>query len=363
MNKKKIVFFLNSIQQQRCIKRIEEFIKYGYEVDVYGFNRSVVVPTKPQNFDIKVIGTYNNSMPYYKRFFLIYSSLKRTIAKYKNKDVIFYYFLLDIALPARLISNKPFIYEVSDLMHTYLPKPLIPIFDFIEKRICDKSITTVFTSAGFIEYYKFKNNTKYFVIPNKLNSSIQNYKIISKSLPDIKSLKFAFVGALRNEPLYSFLSVLIDKFPQHQFHFWGLIDDSLEDKYKSIFQSPNVFNHGSFSNPRDLSQIYSQIDILLATYDNRHLNPCYAEPNKLYEAIYFETPIIVSDNTYLASVVEKNHAGFIVNAYDKDECYNLINNIKYDDLLSMQDSLHAIPKAYSINNNALFFDWLNSNIL
>ena len=63
----KIVFIINSISAQRCIKRVEEFIANGYEVDVYGFSRKMAVPLEPKNFRLNVIGTFENAMPFAKR--------------------------------------------------------------------------------------------------------------------------------------------------------------------------------------------------------------------------------------------------------------------------------------------------------
>ena len=50
MAKKKIIFFINAITITRCIKRIEEFIDNGYEVEAYGFERGGEVYAQPQSF-------------------------------------------------------------------------------------------------------------------------------------------------------------------------------------------------------------------------------------------------------------------------------------------------------------------------
>lgn len=38
-NKPKLIFLLVSISQPRCFKRIEAFIKEGFDLEVYGFDR------------------------------------------------------------------------------------------------------------------------------------------------------------------------------------------------------------------------------------------------------------------------------------------------------------------------------------
>lgn len=79
----------------------------------------------------------------------------------------------------------------------------------------------------------------------------------------------------------------------------------MEIEAESLKDINNIFFHGAFKNPIDLPKIYSKIDFIVATYDTTTLNPQYAEPNKIYEAIFFRTPIIVSYNSYLANKVNK----------------------------------------------------------
>ena len=50
---------------------------------------------------------------------------------------------------------------------------------------------------------------------------------------------------------------------------------------------PNVKLHGKFKNPSDLSVIYNKIDLNVICYDTTSINVRIAEPNKLYESIFF----------------------------------------------------------------------------
>ena len=50
---------------------------------------------------------------------------------------------------------------------------------------------------------------------------------------------------------------------------------------------PNIFLHGSFSNPQDLAKVYESFDVCVTCYGTSSGNVKIAEPNKLYESIYF----------------------------------------------------------------------------
>lgn len=353
---KKIVFFINSIQQQRCLKRIKEFLENGYEVDVYGFSRSASLPTLPVDFEIKVIGYFDNHMSYFRRMLLMYKAIKPIVHKYKrDNDVCFYYFLLDVAIIGFILSKTRYIYEESDLMQTYLKNNFLRFcLDLMDRKIIKNSLKTVMTSDGFALYH-FKNNfpSNICFIPNRINESILNFPY-RKHVVNIDRLRIAFVGGARFKSILNFVNVFLMNFPQHEFHFYGEPIDMKEDFY-SLKSFKNVFFHGSFSNPKDLPSIYENIDLLLATYDVDYDNVLYAEPNKLYESIYFECPIIVSKGTYLETKVKSLGIGFSIDARDQNEIISFISSLSLGIIQEKELACARIPKIDAINMNDNFF--------
>ena len=74
--KTKIIFIINSIQNPRCIKRVNEFIDKGYDVKVYAFNRGDFIFNNDIRFEINVLKTYSNELSYIKRFPILFNSIK-----------------------------------------------------------------------------------------------------------------------------------------------------------------------------------------------------------------------------------------------------------------------------------------------
>lgn len=362
--KPKVIFIINSIQQQRCIKRIEEFIAHGYDVRAYGFSRSNIIPTLPEKFHIEVLAQFDNSLSYFKRLLLMYRALRPIFKRHKHEDVIYYYFLLDVAMVCRLLSCKPYIYEESDLMQTYLPSRLLcRILNWIDRRTIRRSLLTTMTSEGFVQYHFKKQQPQNVVlVPNRLNSFVLQLTY-HPTKTDINHLRVAFVGSARYESIIRFSDAFLSAFPQHELHFYGLINDRPTEFERLKNTYPNVFFHGKFSNPKDLPSIYKNIDLVLATYDYRFENVRFAEPNKLYEAAYFETPIIVSTNTFLAQKALKWGVGFAIDPFDTKAVQAFFNTLTQSQLDECVAHCKTMDKEELIDNNPQLFEKLQSTCI
>lgn len=352
----KVVFILSDSDDLHQTHRVQEFIEHGFEVDVYAFNRKDV-PSKNMSYDfaIHLIGEFYNSDSYKKRTPIIYKGLKYVADKYKKvKDIVFFYQGLSIALSATLIIKHPYIYEECDVLQTSINNTLLRnLLDMVDKRIIRKSIKTIFTSGGFLDYYSYcKAPANVCIVNNRLQHSIIDLPYSPKKEINMANLQFAFVGSMRYDSIYNFIKVFLEKFPNHDFHLFGGMSDM---KFKEFEKYSNFHNHGVFKNPYDLPKIYSQIDILLCTYDNRDANVLYAEPNKLYEAIYFQKPIIVSCNTYLEKRVKSLGIGYSVNPFDNDEIISLLSSLTEAHLLKIANNAGMIERQKCINNNEEFF--------
>ena len=82
----------------------------------------------------------------------------------------------------------------------------------------------------------------------------------------------------------------------------------------------------------------------------------YAEPNKLYEAIFFRCPIIVNSNTFLGHKVEKLKIGYIVDATNESQIETFISHIDEESYNERVKNCENIPIVDCINNNSHLFD-------
>ena len=360
----KVVFVLASDDNTNNIKRIEEFIEHGYDVEVYSFKRRETL-NKSNSIRFDIIGNFSNDLPYYKRILIMIKGVKTVLNKTRKTNCIYYLIRNDVALYFTLLSRRPYIFEEADMSHLSMSNHFLSVL--IEKRIkriIKNSIVSVFRSEGFVQYHFEGNPPKnVFVIPNRLHKSVLDIPPCSYKSIDICNLKFGFVGGIRYESVFAFAKILLEYFPQHEFHFYGdFVSPKTELFFKPLKKYKNCFFHGKFKSPDDLPQIYSQIDLLLSTYDAYDINVRYAEPNKLYESIFFNTPIIVSSNTFLSDKVRRLGIGYDINVFDKNKVLSFLNNLTIDSITDKINNTKKIPPKDCISINDSFFDML-SNLL
>lgn len=363
----KVIFIVNSVSATICIKRIEEFVAQGYEVEAYGFSQLEPQKSIPKNFKITTIGEYSSKSSYLDRMKVITKGVRFVINKHRSEnDVIYYLYMLHVASVFRLFAAKDvkYIYEESDLRHTYSKSSFLRnTSELIDKWVIKGAMLSVFTSEGFLEYH-FKNRIpkNVHIITNRLDADIEQLPKCKEKEIDPRRLIFGFVGNLRFNTIVKFSDVFCENFPDYELHFYGTTLLKWVDKFKRLEKYSNCYFHGSFLNPKDLPTIYSSIDVVLSAYDTDSANHRYAEPNKLYEAIYFNTPIIVSKGTYLSKKVNKLNVGYEVDALDKKSICDLIKSMTIGSLNEKISSCKSIDSKYCINNNQDFFDRINSLI-
>lgn len=356
----KIIFIINSAHNQRCIKRVEEFMHHGYDIEAYAISRNEALRNDRIPFELKIVATYDNLTPYHKRLGIIWKALKGIKNKHNGEDVVYYFFGLDIAMLGRLVMRSKYFYEESDLVHSYLGKRLlVNIFESIDKHIITHSKATVFTSEGFLKYHygdQRPNNT--FLIPNRLNPSILQLEEPNNHKVQTNKIRFGFVGGARYESIAKIAEYVASFSDDIEFHFYGSVQKEEEHLFTHLKDTPNIIWHGAFKNPKDLPEIYSALDVVVSTYDVKYDNVRYAEPNKIYEAIYFRTPIIVSSGTFLAEKVARLGIGYDVNPLDKDAVFSLIKRIQAEGIDYIINNIKKIDKMEAINSNDSFFQRL-----
>lgn len=349
----RINFILNAFDK-RCFKRIKEFQEMGYDIKAYAFDRGTIKQT--DGIDIEILGQFPNSMPYVKRIKIIYGALKKLFRNTRRNDNdLWYYFGLQMCIfCAFLNKNKKYFFEESDMSHLGIRYGVIRnLLEKWNKRFIERSLLSVFTSEGFLEYH-FENKDKYpsniVIMPNKLDKTVRTLHLPEKKTISNKALHFGFVGFIRYESVYNMAYYIASNFPNHEFHFYGEFSNEYEkSKYEHLKKYPNVFFHGFFKTPEDLPNVYSNINVVVSTYDTKLINVRYAEPNKLYESIYFRVPIVVSERTFLGRQVKKYGCGWMVDANNEKSVCEMVKTVERE-IISVTHSMDLIPQEIAIEN-------------
>ena len=350
---KEIFFILSSLNDSHFRKRVEKFMDNGYQVKVYGFKR------KGQNLPLLrynpvVLGEIENRN-FSARLSLFNRSIKGIAKECKGK--LCFYSSLDIAIFAKLYIKAPYIYEVCDLTELTIGNPVIrTVLTRINKSVIRKSKKTIITSEGFADYFSKLPQNKFYLIPNKVSAEMPKYQDKERRL-DIDKVRIGFAGIIRFESIYHFVKACADYGKNIEMHLFGIYSDADEwaTKIEQIEKNyNNVFFHGRFSNPGDLPSIYEGVDLVLCTYPPT-LGVKYAEPNKLYEAIYFRCPIIVSEKVFLGDKVKRLNIGYVIDAMDEDKIKLFLESLNASNYQSKVDACKSIPQSDCINRNDDFF--------
>lgn len=354
---KEIVFILSSLNDPHYRKRVEEFIDHGYSVMVYGFKRIGQKLDESFKFHPKILGEIENRN-FALRLVLFNNSIKSIAKECEGK--ICFYSSLDVAIFAHLYIKSPYIYEVCDLTELTIGNVFLrKILTKINRSTIKRSIFTIITSEGFAEYFKEIEQGKMFLIPNKVCTNIPAYDPKSRVLNNEK-IKIGFAGVIRFETIYHFARACADYGKNIELHLFGIYSsaDEWSGKVRQLVDvTPNIVFHGSFANPDDLPFIYNQIDMVLCAYTPSP-GVKYAEPNKLYEAIYFRCPIIVSERVFLGDKVSRLGIGYAINAMDESAIRLFLENINSSDYNQKVKACESIPQNECLNINELFFDRL-----
>lgn len=351
--KKKIVFIAGNLTQPRFVKRLKSFISRGYEVEVYGFDRGVFqnINQLPSSVKVHNLGQITSGKNYIKSFFYHFKVLYPVFSQHKDKTTLFYTLGFFPALVASVFVPRRFIYEISDLIYGYFPiNAIISIFRLIDISIIKRSYLTVLTSEGFEKYLFPKQKTSNtLVVPNKLDETFLGKRLPQNRISN-SSIRFSFIGFLRYpDTIFRFARIIGEHFHQHKFIFYG--DSDLRDEVKELANKyANIYFLGKFRNPEDLERIYDSIDVVVACYDTITFNERVAEPNKLYESMYFSKPIVVSENTFLAERVLEYQCGYIINPKEDTSIIDFISELSIDNVNAIMDRINAINENEMVDN-------------
>ena len=94
---------------------------------------------------------------------------------------------------------------------------------------------------------------------------------------------------------------------------------------------------GRYDFARDAAALYGRCDVIHCVYDTRVENVKVLLPNKLYEAVLCELPILVAKDTYAAEIVEAWGVGLAVDSQDPEDLVRALQRLQND--RALYDSL------------------------
>ena len=335
-----VCFLLTHVPNPRMNKRIEVFKS---EADVHVIctrraSQNVWEPTQDVDHII-----FNIDLPsakhIVKRYVVSKDFQKKALAKLEEmKPNVIYAEGLDTLIIAGKYKQKHdvrIVFEVADLRENYITKP---------KKAVDRAITAVllrrekkaFQNVDFLvvtspKFYDMHYNAliskdKMLFIPNAPDAEV--FKSYQKHEGDFT---VGFIGGIR---YLDQMKMLVDAAGDVGCKVLFAGAGGTSSDYEQIQAYCKGKDYVSFTGRYDynsqIAGLYGMVDCVFAVYDADNPNVRIALPNKLYESILCELPIIVAKGTYLEELVRDWGVGVGVNHKEKSELIVALKRLKDD---------------------------------
>lgn len=209
-------------------------------------------------------------------------------------------------------------------------KVLKKIFEWMEMFTCKVADELIICEPERKEQITFKLRKEPLVLPNipeidpkLLEGDAEKYHF-NNDWPTL-----GYFGGFSEE---RFLKELLTLTKTEKFNLLiaGYGTKSIEDLCEEVSKQDNVRYFGKV-NMKDGLQMTKAADIIYAMYCKTNANNIYAAPNKYYEALFLEKPIITTKGTILENKVVNNNIGYVIEE-DVEELRQLICSLDADDI-------------------------------
>ena len=121
----------------------------------------------------------------------------------------------------------------------------------------------------------------------------------------------------------------------------------LEELVKNASQEyVNIYFHKAVS-PEVLLEYTSSADFGILFYENSCLNHYYCSPNKMFEYLMAEIPVIVSNLFEMKRLVEDNHIGVVAEENDTKGLKKAIEEAVLLDQNELQENIQKVKEIYN----------------
>ncbi|MFN3400064.1 MAG: glycosyltransferase [Ferrovibrio sp.] len=360
--KRTAVFFAPDISDVSTVKRAEAFLAHGYQLQVFGFRRD------NYNRDFEPAWPYTplgrtQDRRYGRRIAALLAAIPRVIVKHRAlRRAAFYYARnidqLLLALLARLISRRParVIYEVLDVQPAFVgggwKSQLLRRIERFALRHVD---LLVVSSPGFLRHY-FQPLQGYrkpwFLLENKLPADFAAITGASRGSGRRQARKHAYrwvvgyCGLIRGQDTLDLILRLAHRLQGLVlFKFRGIFTTVDRQAFaEAVAGLDNVVYEGDYVNPRDLEDIYSDLDFAWAidlehqAHNSRWLLPC-----RFYEAGYFGVPCLTVGGFEVGRLVSERRIGWNFGEPYEDELVRFFMTLTETEYQETRQRLLALP--------------------
>ena len=339
------------VTDNRVNKTCMALIECGYDVTLVGRKLSNSLPIPNWTFKtirLKMIFKKGPAFYFFFNFRLFFVGLI-------NKTDLFYANDLDTLAPMFLLSKlkkKPLIYdshelfcEVPELKSSRIKKS---IWQKLEGYIIPKLKTCITVNDSIAKIYEAKYNVPFYIIRNisDFDQSFIPKSRVQLSLPEDKKI-ILLQGAGINVDRGA--EELIDamEFVQNAVLYIIGSGDVWENLKQKVSFNKSIQNKVVLINKLPKSELINytfNADIGLSIDKNTNLNYLYSLPNKIFDYIQAEIPILASRLPEIENIILQYKIGDFIDDHNPKTIANKLNEMLYSQQLSSYKKYLAIAK-------------------
>lgn len=308
-----------------------------------------------ETIKVKLIKTYNSGKIL--KYLFLYIALLKIMSTKKIKQLNIHNIeLLPFAYIAKKLFKSTVIYDTHELEteRNSLGGKRQKLYRKMEKKFigyCDRVIVVGDAIAEFYKklYPKLDKptvvlNTPYYKKGQKRDIFRQKFNI-----PKNKTI-FLYQGSLskgRN------IEMILDTFKQQKrddavvvFMGYG---DFIESVKSSANNYDNIYFHEAVA-PNILQKYTSSADFGISMIEDSCLSYHYCLPNKMFEYLMAEVPVIVSNLPEMKAIVEQNQVGIVATENSKEGLKKAIEDSMKLDKKTIKKNIQKIKKSYNWEN-------------
>jgi succinoglycan biosynthesis protein ExoL len=352
-------FFCPDVTDASTLKRVQQFMDFGYRVTVFGFRRFRYNTAYQPPWPNVALG-FTTDARYWQRVRALVRAIPALFAHRGAlaRARVFYARNIDqllLTLLARLItlSRAPVAYEVLDIPPILMQRGLVPtVLRAIERWCLRRIALLVVSSPGFHRnYYARIQNYRgaWFLLENKLHPSIAPPPpAVRRVAQHGRPWVVGYFGLIRGEATFALITRLAERLQGRvQFKFAGILTTVDRAKFDDVLRRcPNIVYSGPYLPQQDLERLYREVDFAWALdlehtdHNSRWLMPC-----RFYEAGYFGVPCLAVHGFEVGSTIESHRIGWTFDAPLEESLARFFERLSVADYERIRGRLRSVPRS------------------
>ncbi len=348
-----IVFLLPVSSQPRYHKRIQAFADCGYTARLFSFDRPYF-KGKP-GVSYVSLGSLEHGR-YLSRLWKLARAIRVLTA---HRDVLrqascLYAFGTDMALLAMAATfllglSVPVVYELGDIRSLMVREGIVgKLARWMERLLLRGVKRVVVTSLAFRDEYLIRiqgiARENVFVLENKLYPPVPP-RLKKQRWDKSRPLVIGLFGVLRCNRSWERLYELAKQEPGNIEVYIRGYQMSLHQFVERVEELENLRYEGEYVSPDDLADMYGRIDVCwIGNMGENTVNGRWAMPNRWYESLYYQVPVVVHVHSAMAPLIREKGCGWVVDFDSREDVFRFWSELTPETYEAAYERCCQIPE-------------------